>query len=103
MTCSSAKLRSIRRPERKGEHGPMNPIPVDPESRSSSIENKLERIRDGQRAEEELIGHYLNTCRQKGSLDLAELKVTYRRAAERMGYDVLDLISSVLSDRFEEV
>ncbi len=81
----------------------MSSVPVNPEIQSSTLEELLERVRDGLLAEEELIGRYLEIYGHKDSTALLMLKAMFRSAAEKAGTDVLSLVGMLLVERREEI
>src|SRR4051812_41439598 len=87
----------------QGGRCPMSSVPIPPDSSPFLVEGILARIRDGQRAEDELIRHYLDPGSREGSALLAVLKTIYGGKAERVGTDVLSLIGTVLCERRQEI
>jgi hypothetical protein len=82
----------------------MSSIPIDAESPSSPVETMLERVRDGLRAEHELIHQYLDVYRRENSIVPAPLLMSPdHKSAERLGTDLFDIICRVFADRLQEI
>ena len=77
----------------------MKSVPIEPKLRSSSIEELLEQMRQGVRAEEELIGRYLELYGQTSSTPHRVLKAMYRGAAEGVGLDIVSIVGMRLAER----
>src|SRR5579872_1152957 len=81
----------------------MPSIPDDPELASSTTEELLGRIRGGLRAEEELIGRYVELYAERASTPHRVLSAIHRRAAEEAGLDVVSLVGMLLAERRHEI
>jgi hypothetical protein len=77
----------------------MPSIPDDPDLAPSTIEDLLSRIRAGLRAEEALIGRYVELYARKDSTPHLVLSAIHRRAAEDAGLDIVSLVGMVLAER----
>jgi hypothetical protein len=81
----------------------MNSVPNEPDSRSSTIEDLLDQIRVGLRAEEELIGRYVELYARKASTPHRVLGAIHRKAAEEAGLDLVSLVGMLLAERRHEI
>jgi hypothetical protein len=82
----------------------MSSDPVDADPGSSRVDDLLERVRAGLRAENELVQHYLGVYRSESSIVPALLlKAVYDKAARRWGTDVFAVVCDVLGDRLEKI
>jgi hypothetical protein len=81
----------------------MPSVPDDPDFASSSIEELLGQIRNGLRAEQELIERYVELYAQKASTPLRVLGAIHRRAADEAGLDLLSLVGIQLAERRREI
>jgi hypothetical protein len=81
----------------------MPSIPDDPDFASSTIEELLDQIRGGLRAEEELIGRYVELYAERASTPHRVLSAIHRRAAEEAGLDIVSLVGMLLAERRHEI
>jgi hypothetical protein len=81
----------------------MPSVPDDSDFASSTIEELLGQIRDGLRAEEELIDRYGELYAQKASTPQRVLSAIHRKAAEEAGLDIVSLVGLLLAERRHEI
>jgi hypothetical protein len=81
----------------------MCSVPIDPVHESSALEELLDRIRDGLRAEQELIARYAEIFGRDDSTPLRVLKAIYRSQADEAGTDIVSVVGMLLAERGKEI
>jgi hypothetical protein len=81
----------------------MSSIPDEQDFASFTIEDLLDQIRVGLRAEGELIDRYVDLYGQKASTPHRVLSAMHRRAAEKAGLEIVSLVGMLLAERRHEI